>query len=102
LEAKAPLMTNANGKPITCMESATFPMMFGPVPLEKKLIIANITDDVLLGADILLGDSEGPADLLFSKKIISFRGLEIPMRKTVTPIKGFEESIWRITTQFQL
>jgi hypothetical protein len=59
------------------------------MPLEKKLIIANITDDVLLGADILPGDLEGPAEILFSKKIISFRGLEIPIEADGYPKKRF-------------
>ena len=87
LDEKTPLMTNANGKPITCRGCGIFPILFGPVYMEKQLIVANITDDVLLGADILLGDPDGPADLLFSKKVIQFRGAEIQIEADGYPKK---------------
>ena len=79
LHSKIPILRNADGKLIECYGNATFGMMLGPLYMEKKLVIAKITDDCLLGADIILRDPAGPADLLFSKNIILLRGVEIPI-----------------------
>ena len=70
---------NADGKEIECFGHATFGMMMGPLYLEKKIVVADITDDILLGADVILGDESGPADLLFSKHVMFFRNAEIQL-----------------------
>ena len=79
MKIKNPFVSSANGKPIQCEGDAKFDMLFGPVYLEKTLVVADITDDVLLGADVLLGDASGPADLLLSENKILFRNTEIPI-----------------------
>jgi transposase InsO family protein len=84
---KVPTIHNADGKPIPCKGVAAFRMMLGPLYLEKSLIIADITDDVLLGADVLLGDESGRADMLFSKNIIILKGIEIPIETDGYPNK---------------
>ncbi len=84
---RVPILKNADGNPIPCFGNAVFSIMFGPLYIEKKLVIADITDDILLGADILLGDKAGPADLLFSQNKIVFRGAEIPIETEGYPKK---------------
>ena len=79
LQAKNPLVNSADGKPIDCTGDAKFDILFGPIYMEKSFTIGDITDDVLLGADILLGDESGPADLMLSQKVIRFRDTEIPI-----------------------
>ena len=46
--------------------------------IQVKIVVADITDDILLGPDIILGDESGPVDLLFSKHVMYFRNAEIP------------------------
>ena len=79
LHPKVPILKNADGKRIQCFGSTDIEMMLGPLYVEKKVVVAEITDDVLLGADIMLGDEAGPADLLFSKNVMYFRNAEIPI-----------------------
>ena len=45
----------------------------------KAVIVADIEDDVLLGADILLQDNSGPADLMFSENTMILKGGCIPL-----------------------
>ena len=47
--------------------------------MEKSFTIGDITNDVLLGADILLGDESGPVDLMLNQIKIRFRETEIPI-----------------------
>ena len=42
---------------------ATFEIRLGPLRLRRKLAVAEISDEALLGADILQSDEVGPADL---------------------------------------
>lgn len=79
LHSKVPQLKGASGRDIPCYGTAYFQLQFGPLYLEKKLLVADITDDILIGADVLLGDKAGPADLLFSRQIIIFRNVEIPI-----------------------
>ena len=91
LSTIVPIIHNADGKPIPCRGSGVFRMMLGPLYLEKNLIVADITDDVLLGADVLLGDESGRADLLFSKNIIILRDVEIPIET-----EGYPKRVRRV------
>ena len=86
MKIKNPLVNSANGKPIKCDGDATFDMLFGPLYLEKPLVVADITDDILLGADVLMGDASGPADLLLSEKKILFRNTEVPIELAGYPM----------------
>ncbi len=79
MQSKIPLLKNADGNIIPAHGIGHFSMMFGPLYLTKKMIVADITDDVVVGADLLLRDNSGPAYLLFSKNIIISRGVEIPI-----------------------
>ena len=47
-------------------------------------VLADIVDEVLLGEDLLLCDSSGPADIIQSEEKMMFRGTTIPL-KAVQP-----------------
>ena len=92
LHPRKPKLRDAAGNTITCYGNATFELLLGALPLKKKLIVAEITDDVLLGSDIILGDEAGPADLLFSKHLMIFRGIDIPIE-----VGGYPAGVRRVT-----
>ena len=56
----------------------TFEIHLGPLRLEKELSVAEISDEVLLGADILQHDEDGPVDLILSRNLMICRGISIP------------------------
>ena len=56
---------------------AVFDLQLGPLLLTKELIIADIGDEGLLGADIMQEDERGPGDLMLSRGVLKLRGLEI-------------------------
>ena len=75
------MASGAGGGDIEIWGWAKFKLQLGPVELIREVVVAEIIDDVLLGDDILRRDHEGPMDILNSKKIILFRGQEIPFYK---------------------
>ena len=74
-------LVNADGRPIAYKGQAWFDLHIGPVKIYKRLIVADIEDEVLLGADILLGDPSGPADLLMSEGRMILKGVSIPVMR---------------------
>ena len=74
-------LVNADGRPIDYKGQAHLELQLGPISIEKIVTIAEIEDEVLLGADILLKDPTGPADLILSKGWMVFRGVQIPVEK---------------------
>ncbi|KAH3868715.1 hypothetical protein DPMN_031867 [Dreissena polymorpha] len=52
--------------------------MLGDISLTREIIVAEIEYDALLEIDILQNDEGGPADLLLSRGVILFQGIEIP------------------------
>ena len=67
-----------------CMGRAEFPIRMGNIELMVTLTIADITDDVLLGAD-LMHDEEQPFDLLLSEQCIRWKGVSIPLTIASSP-----------------
>ena len=63
----APRFNAADGRPLDIQGRCMFNVQLGSVKFQKELIVAAISDDVLLDADILHCDPEGPADLLLSE-----------------------------------
>ncbi|XP_064633623.1 uncharacterized protein LOC135491580 [Lineus longissimus] len=84
--SKRGLLTNADGGSITYYGKALFWMDLGPLKLEKPLLVADIEDEVLLGADILQRDPYGPADILLSQNRIMLKGQLIPLKQIRLPI----------------
>ena len=84
--SKKRLLTSADGGAIIYYGKALFRMDIGPLNLEKPILVADIEDEVLLGADILQRDHEGPADILLSKNRIVLRGTSIPLKQIGIPV----------------
>ena len=86
------MASGAGGGNIQIWGWAKFKLQLGPVELIREAVVAEIIDDVLLGDDILRRDHEGPMDILNSKKIILFRGQEIPLLQVGLPKRAFQIS----------
>ena len=84
------MASGAGGGDIRIVGWAKFKLQLSPVELIREVVVAEIIDDVLLGDDILRRDRKGPMDILNSKKIILFRGQEIPLLQ-VGCLKGHSE-----------
>lgn len=50
------------------------------------MMVADITDEILLGADILFGDESGKADILLSRGEMTLRGEVIPLEQRFNPL----------------
>ena len=61
-------MTAADGSPLEVLGRANFDLELGTLCLRKEFTIVGITDDILLGADVLQNHPDGPADLLLSEQ----------------------------------
>jgi hypothetical protein len=78
-------MTGADGKFISRFGRAVFELGLGPLKIKRSIIVADIQDDILLGADILIRDPRGPVDLLLSRSTMIFDNVEIPLKRVGEP-----------------
>ena len=69
----------ADGRLMKAYGSAVFEMDLGPLMLDKTIVVAELADEVLLGADIRQFDPGGPADLILSQGVMVLRGKSIPV-----------------------
>ena len=76
---KSAVLLGTGGEPIVETGKAIFDIQLGNLRLIRGLVVVEIEDDCLLGADILQNDSEGPGDLCLSEEILRLRGVEIPL-----------------------
>jgi transposase InsO family protein len=74
-------MFAADGRQMPYYGEAVFQISMGPVNMEKVMGVVELSDEVLVGADLLLGDKDGPADLMLSRSQMIFRGAEIPLEQ---------------------
>ena len=74
-------ITGANGSPLKCLGSAEFTLQLGSLEVKKSLIVADITDEVLLGADLML---DGSTDILLSQSVMVMQGVRIPLEQKIT------------------
>ena len=85
------VMTNADGGKIHNHGKAVFQLQLGPLCFEKSLLVADIEDEVLLGADILQQFPTGPADLLLSENKLILDGVAIPVEQV-----GIDQQLRRL------
>ena len=71
----------ADGRTMKYVGKAKFEMYLGSLKLERELAVAEIEDDILLGADIIQQDVDGPADLILSENIMKLRGVPITLEQ---------------------
>ena len=64
----------ADGEDLHCEGIAKFNLELGDEILLGTFVVADIQDDILLGADILQKDVSGPVDLILSEDRMVFRG----------------------------
>ena len=77
----------ADGRPIKYEGMANFEVALGPLEMNRKFTVADITDDVLLGADIIQNGDGGPADLLLSEGYMILNGIAIPLEQVGMPMR---------------
>ena len=69
----------ADGRLMKAYCSAVCEIDLGPLMLDKTIAVAELEDEVLLGADVLQFDPGGPADLILSQGVMVLRGKSIPV-----------------------
>jgi hypothetical protein len=72
-------LKGAGGKPLKELGEGIFTIELGGLLLQKKVVVAEIEDDGLIGHDILVQDEMGPADILASREVMVLRDVEIPI-----------------------
>ena len=72
-------LIGAGGAPIKGAGRAEVDLKLGPLELRRDVMVAEIEDDALLGYDILMGSTNGPADILLSSNKIVLDGVDIPV-----------------------
>ena len=60
-------------------------LCLGSVSLKMEIAVADLQDDCLLGADILMGLPEGPFNLLLKESCLEWNGTTIPCIKVGSP-----------------
>ena len=73
------VLTSADGRNMAFWGKAEVLLELGSLKIKHKVSVAEIEDEVLLGADIL--QEEVPADLLLSKGVLVLRGHEVPLQQ---------------------
>ena len=71
----------AGGSYLKCKGEGSFKLQLGPLEIERSMIVAEITDEVLLGADILMSEEGDKADILLSQGIMTLQGKTIPLEQ---------------------
>ena len=77
----------ADGRSMKTFGSGLFEVDLGVLTLEKDMVVVEMGDEVLLGADVIQFDPGGPADLLLSQDVLLFRGKRIPVLQIGAPDK---------------
>ncbi len=85
----------AGGGDLACEGVGLFQIDLGSEVVSGTFVVADIQDEVLIGADILQRDPSGPADLLLSEGCMKFRSHKIPLLQVTsrTPIR---QSDWKV------
>ena len=66
-----------SGDSIPVLGRATMDFKIGDINISKRVTVADIQDDCLLGADILLGLEEGPFDFHLSENRLVWNGISV-------------------------
>ena len=65
--------------------SAVFQVELGSLVMDKQITVANIQDEVLLGADVIQWDPSGPADILLTQNMMILNNVSIPLQQVGAP-----------------
>ena len=75
----------ADGRSMKHFGCAVFQIELGSLLMDKRMTVAEIQDEVLLGADVIQWDSSGPADILLTQNIMILRQVAIPLHQVGYP-----------------
>ena len=75
---KRPRFIGPTGSAIEILGKVKVKMTIGELEINREVSVANLHDECLLGADILLGLEEGPFDFFLSENKLSWNGFSIP------------------------
>ena len=86
---KRPRFIGPTGSAIEILGKVKVKMTIGELEINREVSVANLHDECLLGADILLGLEEGPFDFFLSENKLSWNGFSIPciQVKSAVPLK---------------
>ena len=86
---KRPRFIGPTGSAIEIPGKVKVKMTIGELEINREVSVANLHDECLLGADILLVLEEGPFDFFLSENKLSWNGLSIPciQVKSTVPLK---------------
>ena len=87
---KRPHFIGPTGSAIEILGKVKMKMTIGELEINREVSVANLHDECLLGADILLGLAEGPFDFFRSENKLSWNGFSIPCIQVTSavPLKG--------------
>ena len=81
----APKMDQAvKGASVQPLGRAIFKLQLGTWTGKRLITVVRISDDALLGDDILRLDITGPGDILYTENVLKFAGQRIPLRTVGT------------------
>ena len=75
----------ADGRSMEHFGSAVFQLELGSLVMDKQITVANIQDEVLLGADVIQWDPSGPADILLTQNMMILNNVAIPLQQVGAP-----------------
>ena len=84
LESTTVKLSGAGGKRLQCMGRGRFDLVIGSLELQTMMIVADITDDILLGADVLLDDITGGLTYYSARGRWLFKGRLFPWSSGLT------------------
>ena len=70
-------ITGADGAKLKCLGTGTFTIDFGSGNIEHPMVVADITDDILLGVDIIQREK---IDLITSKGVLLHHDAKVPLK----------------------
>ena len=79
-------ISGAGGKILHSKGYGNFNLKIGPLELQAQMIVGNVTDEILLRADILMDDMSGKADILLRQGKMILRGKTIALEQRFNPL----------------
>ena len=78
----------AEGQEITVQGRVKLPIKLGTLHLEVDVVVADIRDDVLLGADVILGLPEGPFNFILTENKLEWNGHSVEVVQVTKAKQG--------------
>ena len=89
--SEPPTVFLPDGSQLDVYGCGRFNVKLGDLDMCATLTVADIDDDIWLGADVLKDDPEGPVDLLLGQQRMILRRTSIPIMSVVSPTPALVE-----------